>query len=59
MRLAFGRHKDELIENVPTEYLSWLLERDWLHIRTRSEIETEMKIRNDPGNENQKGCRRR
>jgi uncharacterized protein (DUF3820 family) len=31
MRITFGKHRDEDITDVPTSYLAWLEEQEWLH----------------------------
>lgn len=47
-RLPFGKHKGEPIEDVPTEYLDYLLGLDNLYADTRQAIERE-KTRRDGG----------
>jgi len=48
--LPFGNYKGKDIEDIPTDYLKWLLETDWFdkkYPELVDEIETELKYRDD------------
>jgi uncharacterized protein (DUF3820 family) len=49
MRLGFGQYKDVLINEVPLQYLTWLVKQEWLYPRTRHEIENVVMLRRNPG----------
>jgi len=50
MRIQFGRYKSKEIEEIPSGYLIWLQEQDWMYEEDRKEllgaIEYEMEVRN-------------
>lgn len=31
MAIPFGKHRGELIADVPTSYLNWLMDQEWTH----------------------------
>lgn len=50
--LPFGKHKGELICDVPASYLNWLLEQDWFaekHKKLMDLVKIELKYRDDFG----------
>lgn len=59
MRMPFGKHKGELIEDIPTPYLAWLLRavnlERWLETAALEEIERRRQSR---ASRNREGRRR-
>ncbi len=45
--MPFGKHKDEPLSDIPTEYLDWLFDSDTLWESTKEKIEDELNRRND------------
>lgn len=49
MRINFGRYKGSEIEEIPSGYLTWLQEQDWMHEDNKTElleaVEYEMEVR--------------
>ena len=49
MRISFGKYATQEIELIPSGYLTWLLEQDWMHEKKHEElleaIEYEMAVR--------------
>lgn len=45
MKLPFGKHAGEHIEDVDLGYLKWLEEQGWLRPATRIEVQHEIKRR--------------
>lgn len=45
MKLNFGKHKDEDITDIPTRYLKWLEEQDWIDESLRRELNHEIERR--------------
>ena len=46
--LSFGKHEGEDIEDIPSDYLRWLLETEWFdkkHVDMVEPIETELEFR--------------
>ena len=48
MILSFGKHVNEDIREIPSDYLQWLMEQDWFEEKfdnIRQRVEEELKIR--------------
>ena len=47
-RMPFGKHKGERLEDIPDDYLEWLLLKIDLRADTRMHVEAEYRLRNGP-----------
>jgi uncharacterized protein (DUF3820 family) len=45
MEMPFGKYKGEDITDVPTDYLSWLEEQDWIREPMRKAVQFELERR--------------
>ena len=49
LRISFGKYKGKQVEEIPSHYLTWLLEQDWMYGEKHKElleaIEYEMAVR--------------
>jgi Putative quorum-sensing-regulated virulence factor len=48
MRMPFGKYKGSRLEDVPLEYISWLIDQDFLRDPLRSAVEEEYDRRTNP-----------
>ena len=49
LRMPFGKHKGELLEDIPTDYLNWLMENCTLRQDLEMEIENQLTLRRGEG----------
>lgn len=49
MVMPFGKHKGELIEDLPTDYIEWLLTECDLRPALQKELENQLKAREGAG----------
>jgi uncharacterized protein (DUF3820 family) len=50
LTMPFGKHKGELIENLPTDYINWCLENlEKLSLQVRNEMENQLVLREGKG----------
>lgn len=49
LRMPFGKHKGELLEDIPTDYLRWLLESCELRQDLEMEVENQLALREGKG----------
>lgn len=50
MIMPFGKHKNELLEDLPKEYIEWVLANvENLHWRLEEELQNQLKLKNGEG----------
>ena len=49
MKMAFGKHRGEQIEDIPSDYLIWALENLDLPYHVQNEMENQLKMRRGEG----------
>lgn len=50
LTMPFGKHKGELLEDLPTEYIEWVLTNvESLNWRLKEELQNQLKLRNGEG----------
>lgn len=47
--MLWGKFKGEPIEDLPTDYINWVLQQDWLRADLAEELENQLQLRDGKG----------
>lgn len=47
--MPWGKFKGEPIEDLPTDYINWVLQQDWLRADLAEELENQLQLRDGKG----------